>query len=588
MKNTYDLILLDSGFYSPKKIQLSTIDVYEPEGEIWSVREQNEDSIGHGTAVMSIISNYKKGRYAIFKVFNSLGESNLSKIISALEYIYENLECSFIQMSFGVRGYDKKLDELCKKNYEQGKIILAAFDNYGAMSYPAAFSYVIGVSGDAFCLKRDSFHVSYTGVIDVFAKSGTQIVSQNNKRGFSLQQGNSFAASYASLYLLQSGKKFKNKIEAMQYFDLDYHEMPNTSVTSCLGSKAVVFPLNKEVYNLVHYTELLKVNLVAMYDIKYSGNLRKEIINLNGDRSFIVRNIVDCNWDEFETMIVGHLRELSLLVGKNLKREILLQCLEHKKNVYCFDAYEVESLRPLFVKENLKLECAEDYIKHDNYGKLYQLKTPVLAVLGTGKKQGKFTLQMQIMKLLRENKIRVGVLGTEPNSVLFGCDAMIPIGYDALINSYSGQYIIEACNEQMHNVDVKGFQLILTGGQSGFLPHFKFNSNHININQISFIYGIQPDGIILVVNYRDSIDYIKKSINALQVISSAKVFLLGMYAFDVEYDNINYAMKRRLTEEEIKNKCCTVKKELGIPMVICGESSCNEELFNEIINYYCE
>lgn len=586
--NAYELILLDSGFYTKKCSTLSSVDVYEEESGVWSRKVQDGDRIGHGTSVMSIISKHCEGRYAVFKTFDSLKEANIDKILSALTDIYENFSTRFVQMSFGVRGYSEEMDKICRKLYDRGVIILAAFDNYGAISYPAAFPYVIGVSGNVFCLKKDSFIVNDSGIVDILAKSGTQAVVSGNQKGFSLQQGNSFAVSYVSLFLLQANRQFSNKDEVLSYLDPQYRQKKNEYKFKCLGKKVAIFPVNKEMYNLINYADLLKISLADVYDIKYSGNIKKTICNLKKNMSFIVKNIENCEWDSFDTMIIGHLREIGMLLGRNIKSEILSQCLAHKKNVYCYDLYEVEPFRELFRKEGLILECADDYIKNDNYGKLYQIRTPILAVMGTSKKQGKFTLQMQIMKILRERGVKLGALGTEPNSILFGMDSMIPIGYDACINSYSGQYMIEACNEQLHRIDKKGYQLILTGGQSGFLPHFKFNSNHINIGQVAFLQGIQPDGIILAINYRDSIDYIRKAIRSLEVISDVKVFLLAMYAFDTEYDNVIYASKKQLTEEQISEKSNAIMNELGLSLVISGKETYDDIIFDNIINYFCQ
>ncbi|MCI8963287.1 MAG: DUF1611 domain-containing protein [Eubacterium sp.] len=583
----YELVLLDSGFYSEESDIGSLVDVYEYHNGVWEIIEQSADEIGHGTAVLSIIARRHKGKYAVFKALSSLVDSNIKGVLSALEEIYKHMNTRYIQMSFGVRGYNKELDKICKKIYDKNTMIIAAFDNYGAISYPAAYSYVIGVSGNPYLLKKDSFIVNGNGIVDVLAKNGTQAVAAANKKGFSIQQGNSLAASYVSLFLLESGICYADKEAALRYIDANYKRKENDYKFQCLHKEVAIFPLNKEMYNLINYSDILNVTLKDVYDIKYSGQIGKEVFNLKQTESYIVKNIDKCNWDNFDTMLIGHLGEIELLLGKKLKQYILSECLAHGKNVYCYDLEEVDHFRELFHNKGLNLECADDYVKNNNYGKLYQNKTPILTVVGTGKKQGKFTLELQIMTLLRAHGIEVGALGTEPNSIFFGMDAMLPIGYGAKINDCTGQYLLEACNEQIHRIDVKEYQIIVSAAQSGFLPHYKLNSNHINIGQFAFLEGIQPDGLVLAINYRDTLEYIKKSIRLLETYTDAKVFLIGMHLFDAEFDYVIHSSKKKLKDEQIEEKRLEIWDELRLPLIVIGEEKYNDIIFDAIIQNFC-
>jgi uncharacterized NAD-dependent epimerase/dehydratase family protein len=209
-------------------------------------------------------------------------------------------------------------------------------------------------------------------------------------------------------------------------------------------------------------------------------------------------------------------------------------------------------------------------------------------VLGTNKKQGKFTLQMQTRKILESHGVNVGVLGTEPHALLLGCDEVLPFGYDSTISSQSGSYIIESVNCKLHQIDVNEKDIIITGGQSGFLPHITFNSGHININQLSFLFGALPDGVILTFTETDTSDYLLKSIRAIESIVNTKVFLLALYAFHTEKDYVIDISKRLLTDEEITFQRERIKKDLGFDIVVSGDSRDEEVLFKSIIEFYCE
>ncbi|MDR2667178.1 MAG: DUF1611 domain-containing protein [Holosporales bacterium] len=583
----YDLILLDSGYAFNNK-NGSAVDIFIREADDWRIAEKADDAVGHGTAVMSIIVNgHNCGKYAVFKAFTSTTQSNVDNVLSALRFINEKVSCKYIQMSFGVRGFNRELETICRELYEKGIILIAALDNCGAMSYPASHDFVVGVSGDPFLKTKNDFAVSDSGVVDIYAKSARQIVGKN-ANGYVVEQGNSFAASYVSLALLESGKSFATKESAMRFFSPGYSTFSPQEKSMLLGTKAALFPLNKEMYSLVNYSEFLAIQLIAIYDIKYSSNLRRTLLSFDGRNEYVVKNIEKCDWVAFDTLILGHMRELSQLLGRDIKRELLEKCISNRKNAYCFDGNLYGEFSEKFRKEGLILECADEYASLYAEGRLYQFKTPILCVLGTNKKQGKFTLQMQIRSVLQQNNVRVGVLGTEPNALLLGCDEVLPLGYDSALAGHFGSKITEAANYAMHKIDVLERDIIITGGQSGFLPHITFNSGHINASQIPFLYGIMPDGIILSFSEGDSSEYLRKSIRAIEGLISTKVFLLALYAFHTEKDYVIDVSKRLLTDKEIASQRKRIKKDLGLEIVVSGDIRDNDLLFKKIIEFYCE
>ena len=590
MGKYYDLILLDSGYSRFEELDKEKVDVYELDGDEWNMVEVSEDLVGHGTSVMSLISSDYDGKFAVFKVFTSMTLSNIENILRALNYILDkNIECKIVQMSFGVRGYDRRLEDICRRLVDKDILIIAAYDNCGAMSYPAAFDFVIGVSGNPLIKRKDQFNVQSNSLVDIYAKSGKQIVATSSRSELLPAEGNSYATSYVSLALLKSGKPLGNKERAMKLFDPNYQNITcENDFDKLEGRKAAVFPLNKEVYSLINYSELLKIELVDVYDIKYSSNIGRQVSNIKGDKSYQIKNIEKCEYDNFDTLIIGHVRELSNLLKKDIKRQLLEQCLVHRKNVYCFDQILVEEYKAKFEQENLILTCADDYNLRYKEGRLFQVKTPVLAVVGTNKKQGKFTLQMQIKKVLEEKNVNLGVLGTEPVSMLLGCDDILPLGYDSNISNQKAQYIIEAFNEKIHNIDVRDKDLILVGGQSGFLPHITFNIGHININQFAFLYGVLPDGVILSFTDTDDVDYVKKAIAAIESVYNIKVFLLALYAFHTENDYVINVTKRKLTQEEVSEIKKKYKDSIGLDVIVSGDTNDNELLFSSIVDYFCE
>ena len=136
------------------------------------------DTYGHGTAVYSIIKkNNEECNYYIFKVIDQNDTIDEKIICTALEYIFNNLDIDIINMSLGtVSLSDDRMYNICKRLYDKGVILVSAFDNEGAISYPAAFDCVIGVDGSDLCRKVDDFIFYEDKILNVAAKGGMQRV----------------------------------------------------------------------------------------------------------------------------------------------------------------------------------------------------------------------------------------------------------------------------------------------------------------------------------------------------------------------------------------------------------------------------
>ena len=107
----------------------------------------NSDQIGHGTAICGILTQNNNVEITVFKVFDSMDEINEELLISVLEYLYLNEYFDILNLSLGIGAVSqyKILEQACRKIVDQGTIIVASYNNYGSVTYPAAFPFVIGV-----------------------------------------------------------------------------------------------------------------------------------------------------------------------------------------------------------------------------------------------------------------------------------------------------------------------------------------------------------------------------------------------------------------------------------------------------------
>ncbi len=132
----------------------------------------------HGTAVCGIISANLPENVELFcfDIFDTEQKNMLCKLISALEFIYHNVKCDIINISLGVRYPNENLEKICRKICDNNTTIVSAFDNAGAISYPAAYPFVIGVDTSPRCTHADDFVFVKNSPITIRGKGNTQRV----------------------------------------------------------------------------------------------------------------------------------------------------------------------------------------------------------------------------------------------------------------------------------------------------------------------------------------------------------------------------------------------------------------------------
>lgn len=584
------VFILDTGV---NKDSISDLDVksFVCDGrEVFHEVNANNDPLGHGTGIVSCMKYSKDIEINMIKIFKEDYVCNCDYLISALEFIYNLSDVYLIHMSLGVRRHDERLRVLCENLHNKGVLMIAAYDNANVMSYPASYDCVIGVQPSYRCLKRTDFVYVNNSPINIKAKPGKQIVlDEPNGLRRTIQMGSSFAAAYVTAEILKHNC-FSCKEDVLNHFkNIAVYEynfaIEKSKLKPFAIKKAAVFPYNKENTSVIRYCDMLNFDIMHVFDIKYSGRVGDRIKS-EKEREFIIEDISQCKWEDFDTFILGHVDELSILIQRDLKIEIIEKCLEHGINLYAYDNSGLEKYIDVFHQKNLELFFPQKFDKKESnkFGLLYQHKTPIIAVVGTSKKQGKFTLQIQLRKILEEINT-VGQLGTEPNSFLFNFDEMFTFGYASLIDAPI-QLVLEEINEKIHEIDLKNKDIIITGSQSSFLPHNAYNCNLVDFNQIAFLYATMPDGVILMCNPQDDINYINRSIQVIEGMIKTKVFMLAIYPFFVESDHIINIKKRKLTPVEIKAVKNKFKNETGLPVIITGETTENSNILHELKEYF--
>lgn len=579
--NVCDIAIIDSGVMcSHKEISEDYV------REFGIVRENNEfyvsnlgaDFVGHGTAVVSIVQRQTEGLDVVinsYKILERIEDDvgcDLDTLLFSLNYILVNVQCKIVHMSFGVRYHSKELKKLCDAIVEKGIIIVSAFDNNGAISYPAAYDNVIGVDASPRCLNGRDFVLVKNSAVNIKAKGGNQRVAWVDPP-YIINQGSSFAAPYVSSQILKFIKdgicrdEVLNEFEKIAQFIYDNYPITINKEQDFKANKVALFPYNKEMHSLINFSDLLCFEIESVYDIRHSGKVGQSAKDIFGNFMFKIKNVEECLYENIDTFIIGHVSELEIYTKKEYKRKILNKCLLKKINVYCFDSYLVSEYENQFLQNGLVLQYPnvnKNARFLNNFGRLHKIKTPVLGIYGTTMQQGKFTLQLSLKRLFINDGYNVGHLGTEPSGILFGCEQVYPFGYSGTVTEEGAHFICHA-NELMHAIDIKDPEIIIAGAQSGTAPLMHDNIGHINISSINFLLGTQPDAVILCVNIFDDLDYIKRTINTIIGLVEAEVICLALYPFTYKNNWYHLKSKREFcSEDQINEFKDKVMKEIGI------------------------
>lgn len=567
---------------------------YEFVDNEWIECARNKEINPHGTAIAGIISKEVSDDIEIvnFDIYTPDNDKKFELLIRALEYIDRNIECDIINLSLGTRESNGKLYNICERLHNKGIYIVSAFDNAGAISYPAAYSFVIGVDVSPKVKRKNEYVWVENSCINLRGMGGLQKVAWNNG-AYTINQGSSFAAPHITAILMKFiEKEIENvydelKNGAVYVYEKNDRENTKLEFDNKKIQEVALFPFNKEMHALVNNFKLLEFNISKIYDHKYSNNIGKKVGKNN---EYIVESIEKCNWDAFDTMVIGHLSELESLMDEKIKKTILEKCLIYKKNIYAYDDYEIDDFTiEIFKKNNLSIYVQKTKIETQYYkfGKLYSIASPVLGVFGTGKRQGKYTLQLLLRYKLSKKGYILGQLSTEPNGLLFGMDAIYPIGYNGICNR--NQYeIIEDVNALLHDIDIKAPDLVIVGSQSGTTPKAFNNIAQFPIQQLAFLLGSNPDAVILNVNLDDEIEYIKRTIDTIEGVGRGKVISIVIYPCC--YQNgwgIIRDKKVKITEDSLlEGRRKIIEIETGVKSYILGKEEQEDELIDNCIDFF--
>ncbi len=598
-RQSVKIAILDSGLktchpaISGKQFEL--VRIWE-NGTISNEEKDGEDIFGHGTAIYNIYrSRLPEAYITCYKIQDGFEEADENCLIAALEKILEEQDYDLINISLGTTCFSSRLYDLCEQISRKGSVLVAAFDNDGAISYPAAYPFVIGVDSSDNCNNRNQIEYVHSNLVNIRANGKYQRLAWVNP-DYILLGGSSFACAHVGVIIadfIQKGVAgYENMLSALRKAAVREIGFVNRSgskrKTLFPIQKAAIVPFNKEIHSIVRYSDLLGFEIEGIYDYKYSPHIGATPDHLLHTDSLSfnrkIQNIDHIEWDNFDTLIVGHLEHYGKLTNReSAHTELINKALNHHKKVFSFDVNkEFEDndnvYYPLIDQRNLQDNC---------FGKLYKLNKPIIGVFGTSSKQGKYTLQLAMRRQLLKMGWHLGQIGTEPTGELFGMDCSFPMGYNSSVNLTGGESIVYI-NNALADLCKKDVDLIMIGSQSNTVPYSYANLAYYPLTQINLLMAAQPDVVVLCVNPFDDDNYIERTKNTMESLAGTKVIALVVFPMKLR-DNFGsiYSSKVPLTKEECEAVTERLQKRHGVKTFVLNENIA-AELCETIISYLSE
>lgn len=610
-KAKYDIVIVDSGVnFNHPAIKDNIIDgcsiQFLPDNK-FEIIDDFGDEIGHGTAVYYLIKrSCKKAKIFVFKLFNKSFNISLNEYCLALEYLYHNLDFKILHLSNGLSVCEDipRLKKICNDLNKKHTIIVSSFDNGGAISYPASFDNVIGVDWSLSCTHIHDFEFVEFSPINLRGIGSEQHVPwlgmmYNKVNGSSFSSPHLTSIIFDLIYgndidYLEVLKLLKPKAKKIFSDNNTEKSFINKQNSFFEIYKAVLFPFNKEMHSLVRFSEMLIFSLEDVYDIKELNNIGKEtnkLLNTDLDNNYIVKNISKLDWSlEFDCFILGHVRELSEVKGFDYIKFVLNCCIKNRKNIYAFDNLskypdELSEMSKLGLKYFFP-EVTDVDVPINRFGKLRKFSIPIISIMGTSSRQGKFTLQLYLRDLFIKNNYKVGQLGSEPSSLLFGMDEVYPVGYDSTV-SIHGYPSISMFNDFLGRIEDKSPEIILIGTQSHSLHPSTGNVAFYPIYNHEILLAADPDAIILCVNMTDDIDYIRRTITFLENYQFSKVIALVIYPVikDMRWSVLGIKKGEVNNSKTVEFKQFLIKH-FNLPVFVLGKQDDMLNLYNEAVDYF--
>ncbi|RGF50593.1 DUF1611 domain-containing protein [Eubacterium sp. AF36-5BH] len=564
--------------------------------------EKATDYYGHGTVVFDVIRKciQSKEKHEIISLcpgINKKGRIEQSidstDIAKAIELAMEN-GCNVINISMGTFNIynHRKLYDVCKNAKKRNVKIFCARSNGYEPAIPWA-------SGDVYKVREKDSNtqieiINENGIQEIVTPAYTNYYHKGENT--ELISGNSFAcARITGLFcneLINGGNEIRNIITKYNGAEVKIiDEKFQFRKKRIRMNKVVLVSFSKEMHGLILEKNNLQYDIVGIVDSAKKGTINRDVgdllkIEKTGLR---ITNRLDKITFDYDTLIIGYLKEISRVDEYFLMENILRENLKNRKaNVYSFLPIPKE-WQKIYEKEGIKFETSpvvdkrelkriERAIPCD-----FKSTKPVIGVFGTTSQIGKFTMQLRMKEIFEKRKIKVFHLSTEHQAYLLGADVVLPDGYDSIENaniSYNDKmkFLRKAITYSEINSDC---DMVLEGTQAGILPSelymwdFMFNG--------SFLDATKPDLGVLAVNPLGNKEIIRDTIDVLRAGFRCKTIALTFPDKLYKKNKYGISVKSKISFEEQVEIARKMSEEFGVMSGCIMDDEFVKEVVDEII-----
>ena len=431
------------------------------ENERLTITDEYGDSLGHGTACASIVHKVDpQAEIVAVKIFHSELSAKEELLCEGIRWCLGN-DIDIINLSLGIQtdSPSQALIGLLEEAFEKNVVVVSAAHNDLRLEcYPAHFHTVFGVTWG-----KVDHHRLYgylpDSPIEFIAKGTIQRVAWKD-RGYSILSGTSMACAYftgitagvlkqspsmsveelrshlignadATIRALQLGRNTRGAFPRIISGDLDKagrRLFCRGEKMDWLGDLALFPASEKEMSGFVVFPNYCTQKIAKYMD--YPRNMKMQNQNGRGKNDSIkiydkMLDAADC--EDFDTMVLGYFYDQLFEANIRFGNDLLAVCMEAKKSFYVYDPRlksHIESLsegaepsfRTHMPEVNGRLNDHVMQFRH-----LPKVRVPVVAVMGTSNRQGKFTAQLRLKDILKREGYEVGpCLHRAPGRVIRG------------------------------------------------------------------------------------------------------------------------------------------------------------------------
>ena len=612
-------------------LEIEGLTIYKNENnEILKIKDKFSDNRGHGTGIVSIIHKSSPlSKIIIVKIASFDNGLSEDLLVEAIDYLTNHTETKILNISMGINtnSPSEELKEACQCAFDKGVVIVAsAYYKHDNLCFPANFKTVFGI-GSGIVKSKDNFRfLGVDSFVNILAKGGFQRVAiPGNKYQFST--GTSLATAHFSGILSEAYEKGEwqtrndlnkwisqnsdNSTISLTKHDqlkVDHHEH---TIVKEERSFQDVFTLNKSVKNfaifpfeekemktLIEFREHLSSNLTLAIGsprtIKLDNTV--ELLKEKGI-NFITKALSTEYFDLFDTIVIGYFLDKLSDSNSFFGYTLIQECIKRNKNFIVWDKAVCDIVNQVIndgdhsYTGQLFLTSFDDDKKDFLYKNVdyVALKKPSICVVGTNSRQGKFTTQMIMRKILEKEGYKTSHISTEPQGILLNSSCVFPIGHNGTVSVDLREWnktlrLLTQSIEFNEQPDI-----IITGSQGGILPLHPINDS-LPPEKLIYVKSFYPDAIVCTISPSDSIDIIKRTIDTIKSFVKTEVlfFVLTPWQYKFHHGYKTIVSFDKINEEEYNEKLNYFSQELGKKVINIKDPNHHHVVTDEIINFFAK